>query len=96
MPADGKESTSEVVRSGDAFLFEVYLKRSFDKAKPDGYTKKISATAQATFKNNGTQDSEPKQWSFEDAWTNPGELDPAQKEILKKFFNEFGINIQVE
>lgn len=96
MPADGKESTSEVVRSGDAFLFEVYLKRSFDKAKPDGYTKKISATAQATFKNNGTQDSEPKLWSFEDAWKNPGELDPAQKEILKKFFNEFGINIQVE
>lgn len=85
MPADGKESTSEVVRSGDAFLFEVYLKRSFDKAKPDGYTKKISATAQATFKNNGTQDSEPKLWSFEDAWKNPGELDETQQEILDNF-----------
>ena len=91
MPADGKESTSEVVRSGDAFLFEVYLKRSFDKAKPDGYTKKISATAQATFKNNGTQDSEPKLWSFEDAWKNPGELDPAQKDILDKFLKALNI-----
>lgn len=91
MPADGKESTSEVVRSGDAFLFEVYLKRSFDKAKPDGYTKKISATAQATFKNNGTQDSEPKQWSFEDAWTNPGELDETQQAILDKFLKALNI-----
>lgn len=96
MPADGKESTSEVVRSGDAFLFEVYLKRSFDKAKPDGYTKKISATAQATFKNNGTQDSEPKKWSFEDAWTNPGELDETQQAILDKFLKELGITKQAE
>ena len=96
MPADGKESTSEVVRSGDAFLFEVYLKRSFDKAKPDGYTKKISATAQAMFKNNGTQDSEPKQWSFEDAWTNPGELDETQQAILDKFLKELGITKQAE
>lgn len=96
MPADGKESTSEVVRSGDAFLFEVYLKRSFDKAKPDGYTKKISATAQAMFKNNGTQDSEPKLWSFEDAWTYPGELDAAQQKILDKFLKELGITKQAE
>lgn len=92
MPADGKESTSEVVRSGDAFLFEVYLKRSFDKAKPDGYTKKISATAQATFKNNGTQDSEPKQWSFEDAWKNAEGLTSEQQEILNKFLTDLGIN----
>ena len=94
MPADGKESTSEVVRSGDAFLFEVYLKRSFDKAKPDGYTKKISATAQATFKNNGTQDSEPKKWSFKDAWTETDglkDLTPKQQDILKKFLDELGI-----
>lgn len=96
MPADGKESTSEVVRSGDAFLFEVYLKRSFDKAKPDGYTKKISATAQATFKNNGTQDSEPKLWSFEDAWKNPGELDETQQEILDNFLQKLGITKQAE
>ena len=92
MPAGGGASDSEVVRDADgAFLFEAYLKRSFDKAKPDGYTKNISATAQATFDNNGKQDSEPKQWSFKDAWTNPGELDTAQKEILKKFLDELGI-----
>lgn len=96
MPDEGVESKSKVVRSGDAYLFEVYLKRSFDKAKPEGYTKEISATAQATFKNNGTQDSEPKLWSFEDAWTNPGELDETQQAILDKFLKELGINQQTE
>lgn len=99
MPDDGVASESKVVRAKDGtYLFEVYLKRSFDRNSTDktAYTEKISATAQAMFDNGGKQDSEPKLWSFEDAWTNPGELDPAQKEILKKFFNEFGINIQVE
>lgn len=91
MPKEGEEGTSEVVLSGDDYLFEVYLKRSFDKAKPDGYTKKISATAQAMFKNNGTQDSEPKLWSFEDAWTNPGELDETQQAILDKFLKALNI-----
>ena len=96
MPADGKESTSKVVRSGDAFLFEVYLKRSFDRNSTDktAYTEKISATAQAMFKNNGTQDSEPKLWSFEDAWTESEglkDLTPEQQEILKKFLDELGI-----
>lgn len=94
MPDDGKESTSEVVRTKDgAFLFEAYLKRSFDRNSTDktAYTEKISATAQATFDNGGTQDSETKQWSFEDAWTNPGELDPAQKDILDKFLKALNI-----
>lgn len=92
MPDDGKESTSEVVRTKDgAFLFEAYLMRSFDKGNRNGYTEKISATAQAMFKNNGTQDSEPKQWSFEDAWTNPGELDETQQAILDKFLKALGI-----
>ena len=92
IPPEAEPGDSPVVRSADdAFLFEVYLKRSFDKAKPDGYTKKISATAQATFKNNGTQDSEPKQWSFEDAWTNPGELDETQQAILDKFLKALNI-----
>ena len=91
MPKEGEASDSEVVCSGDAYLFEAYLKRSFDKAKPDGYTKNISATAQATFDNGGKQQSGSRNLSFEDAWTNPGELDPAQKEILKKFLDELGI-----
>lgn len=93
IPPEAEPGDSPVVRSADdAFLFEVYLKRSFEKDKPDtAYTEKITATAQAMFKNNGTQDSEPKKWSFEDAWTNPGELDPAQKDILDKFLKALNI-----
>lgn len=101
MPADGKESTSEVVRSGDAYLFEVYLKRSFDRNSTDktAYTEKIIATAQAMFKNNGTQDSEPKKWSFKDAWTETDglkDLTTKQQEILNKFLTDLGINQQTE
>lgn len=99
MPDDGKESTSEVVRTKDgAFLFEAYLMRSFDKGNRNGYTEKIKAIAQATFKNNdGTQDSEPKLWSFEDAWKNAGELDETQQAILDKFLKALNIpNPQTE
>lgn len=96
MPAGGEASDSEVVCSGDAFLFEAYLKRSFDKAKPDGYTKNISATAQATFQNDGTQQSDPRNLSFEDAWTNVEGLDHTQQEILDKFLKELGITKQAE
>ena len=101
MPDDGKESTSEVVRTKDgAFLFEAYLMRSFDKGNRNGYTEKIKAIAQATFKNNvETQDSEPKLWSFEDAWTEPEGLNgltPEQQAILDKFLKELGITKQAE
>lgn len=96
MPADGVESDSEVVCSGDAYLFEAYLMRSFKKDEPNGYTEQIGATAQATFKNNGTQDSKTQWLSFQDAWTNPGELDETQQEILDKFLNELGITKQAE
>ena len=91
MPAGGEASDSEVVCSGDAFLFEAYLKRSFDKAKPDGYTKNISATAQATFQNDGTQQSDPRNLSFEDAWKNAEGLDETQQAILDKFLEYLGI-----
>lgn len=96
MPDDGKESTSEVVRTKDgAFLFEAYLMRSFDKGNRNGYTEKIKAIAQATFKNNvETQDSKPKQWSFEDAWTEPKGLEgltPKQRDILNKFLKDLNI-----
>lgn len=94
MPDDGKESTSEVVRTKDgAFLFEAYLMRSFDKGNRNGYTEKIKAIAQATFKNNvETQDSEPKLWSFEDAWKNAEGLTPEQKAILKNFLPDLDFN----
>lgn len=95
IPPEAEPGDSPVVRSGDAFLFEVYLKRSFEKDKPAAYTEKIKAIAQATFKNNvETQDSEPKLWSFEDAWTETDglkDLTPKQQEILKKFLDELGI-----
>ena len=96
IPPEAEPGDSPVVRSADdAFLFEVYLKRSFEKDKPDtAYTEKITATAQAMFKNNGTQDSEPKQWSFEDAWTEPKGLEgltPEQKTILDKFLKDLNI-----
>lgn len=97
IPPEAEPGDSPVVLSGDAYLFEVYLKRSFEKDKPDtAYTEKITATAQATFKNNGTQDSEPKLWSFEDAWKNPGELDETQQEILDNFLQKLGITKQAE
>lgn len=91
MPADGEESDSEVVCSGDAYLFEAYLMRSFNKNDTAAYQTKISATAQASFDNGGKQQSDPRKLSFEDAWTNPGELDPAQKDILDKFLKALNI-----
>lgn len=90
MPADGVPSESEVVRSGDAFLFEVYLKRSFKKGESKGYTEYISATAQATFKNGRTQQSDPRDLSFQEAWTDKG-LTTGQREILDKFLTDLGI-----
>lgn len=95
-----------VTEDGDAYLFELYLKRSFEKNPPDiAYTEEFSATAQATFKNGGTQDSgtkdsETKEWSFQKAWEdalkpNSG-MEEKDQEILRKFLKEFGINIQAE
>ena len=92
MPTGGGTSTSEVVQDAEgAYFFEAYLMRSFNKNDTAAYQTKISATAQATFDNGGKQDSEPKLWSFEDAWTNLGELDPAQKDILDKFLKALNI-----
>lgn len=95
MPTGGGTSTSEVVQDAEgAYFFEAYLMRSFDKNDTTAYQTKISATAQATFDNGGTQDSEPKLWSFEDAWTEPEGLNgltPEQKTILDNFLNALGI-----
>lgn len=92
---DALNKEVDVDKNG-VYCFEAYLMRSFDKSNPAAYRTKISATAQATFDNGGKQDSETKQWSFEDAWTNPGELDPAQQKILDKFLKELGITKQAE
>lgn len=97
MPTGGGTSTSEVVQDDDgAYLFEAYLKKEINKNDSDTYTKQFSAIAQATFDNNGKQDSEPKQWSFEDAWTEPEgykNLTSKQQEILNRFLTELDIPI---
>ena len=94
MPAEGEESTSEVVRDVDgAYLFEAYLMRAIDKTDPATYQTQFGATAQATFKNNGTQSSEQQHWSFQEAWQKAEDLTDEQKAILNdKFPSEPGIN----
>ena len=81
---------STVISEGGAYLFEAYLMRDIDKEKPATYQTPFTATAQATFGNNGKQ-SEERTLSFLDAWKNPGEITPEQKAILDKFLEELGI-----
>lgn len=82
-----------------AYLFEAYLMRSFDKNDAAAYQTKISATAQAIFGTNvGTQNSETKEWSFQEAWqnalTDPDmDISPAEKKILEKFLKDLNIPI---
>lgn len=82
-----------------AYLFEAYLMRSFDKNDAAAYQTKISATAQAIFGTNvGTQNSETKEWSFQEAWQNAltdsdMDISPAEKEILEKFLKDLNIPI---
>ena len=96
MPKEGEASNSKVVRSGDDFLFEVYLKRSFDKENRNGYTEEISATARAKFDNGGEQQSDPQELSFQEAWQNAEISDSAQQEILDNFLQKLGIAKQAE
>lgn len=86
--ADVEKST--VISEDGAYLFEAYLMRDIDKGDPTTYKTPFTATAQATFGNNGKQ-SEKRELSFLDAWKNPVEIAPAQKEILDKFLAELGI-----
>ena len=86
--ADGEKST--VISEDGAYLFEAYLMRAIDKGDPATYQTPFTATAQATFGNNGKQ-SEERTLSFQEAWQNPVEIAPAQKEILDKFLEELGI-----
>lgn len=96
MPAEGEVIDSKVVRSGDDFLFEVYLMRSFDKENRNGYTEEISATARAKFDNGGEQQSDPQALSFQEAWQNAEISDSAQQEILDNFLQKLGITKQAE
>ena len=96
-----------VKEEGGAYLFELYLIRSFEKNSSDktAYTEEFSATAQATFKNSGNSEdnslsSDKRTLSFEKAWQNAlkpnSGMEEKDQEILRKFLKEFGINIQAE
>ena len=98
MPDDGKESTSEVVRAKDgAFLFEAYLKRSFENDPVATASEEFSAIAQATFDNGETQNSEPQELSFQKAWKDAlNGMEQKDKDILTNFLKAYGISIPVE
>lgn len=96
MPNEGEASDSKVVCSGDAYFFEAYLMRDINK---ENYRKQFSAIAQATFDNGGTQQSDPRNLSFQDALTKPEGLNgltPEQKTILKNFLDGLDTPNQTE
>lgn len=88
-----------VQKEEGAYLFEFYLTRSFEKKNSSAYTEKINAIAQAMFQNGGTQESETKSLSFQEAWQNALK-DPGMKEedkaILRNFLEKLDINIPAE
>ena len=93
MPTEGEVSTSEVVQDAEgAYFFEAYLMRSFDKNNAATYQTPFSATARAKFDNGGEQQSDPRNLSFKDAWTDPKMvITPEQKTILENFKAGLGI-----
>ena len=100
MPPDGGESESKVVRAKDgAFLFEAYLKRSFEKEPLATASEEFSAIAQATFKNSENSEdnslsSDKRTLSFQKAWKDALDgMKPKDKEILTKFLNDNDLNI---
>lgn len=91
-----KDENSTVIPEGGAYLFEAYLKRDIDKKN---YQTQFTATAQATFDNGGTQQSDPRNLSFQDALTKPEGLNgltPEQKTILKNFLDGLDTPNQTE
>ena len=69
-----------------------------DKKDSTTYQTPFTATAQATFQNDETQNSETKKWSFQEAWqnalTDPDmDISQAEREILEKFLKDLNIPI---
>ena len=98
IPPESDPGDSPVVLSGDAYLFEAYLMRDINKKDSATYQTPFTATAQATFQNDETQNSETKKWSFQEAWqnalTDPDmEISQAEREILEKFLKDLNIPI---
>lgn len=97
IPDESKPGQSPVVLAKDgAFLFEVHLKRSFEKNPVDTASEEFSAIAHATFDNGGKQESKPQMLSFKEAWRDalkgPG-MNQKDREILTKFLNDNNLNI---
>lgn len=103
IPKESEPGESQVVLAKDgAFLFEAYLKRSFEKEPLETASEEFSATAQATFKNSGNSEdnslsSDKRTLSFQKAWKDALDSDsgmkPKDKEILTNFLKKFGITI---
>lgn len=99
MPPEEKESTSEVVcdvNDNNAFLFEACLMGDINK---ENYQTQFTATAQASFNNGGTQQSDPQNLSFKDALTNQEglkHLTDKQKKILTNFLKGLDTPNQTE
>ena len=100
MPHDGVASESKVVRAKDgAFLFEAYLKRSFEKEPLATASEEFSAIAHATFKNSENSEdnslsSDKRTLSFQTAWKDALDgMKSKDKEILTNFLKKFGITI---
>ena len=97
IPPESDPGDSPVVLSDDgAYFFEAYLMRDINK---ENYRKQFSAIAQATFDNGGTQQSDPRNLSFQDALTKPEGLNgltPEQKTILKNFLDGLDTPNQTE
>lgn len=100
IPPEAEPGDSPVVRSADdAFLFEVYLKRSFEKDPVTTASEEFFAIAHAKFDNGGTQDSETQKLSFQKAWEDAlkgSGMDGKDKTILRNFLDKHGIKIQAE
>ena len=90
IPPEAEPGESPVVRDADgAFLFEVHLKRSFEKDPDATASEEFSAIAHATFDNGEKQDSKPQKLSFKDAWQKAEGLTDEQK---KAILDKLGIN----
>lgn len=99
IPDESNPGESPVVLSGDAYLFEVHLKRSFEKDSVTTASEEFSAIAHAKFDNGGTQDSKPQKLSFQKAWEDAlkgSGMDGKDKTILRNFLDKHGIKIQAE
>lgn len=99
IPPESEPGDSPVVLSDDgAYFFEAYLMRDINKKDSATYQTPFTATAQATFQNDETQNSETKKWSFQEAWqnalTDPDmDISQAEREILEKFLKDLNIPI---